>query len=153
MYNACITYTFVIFVMVKGFKPAVPPVWREPVRQPVSEPVRQPVREPVRQPVREPVRQPVREPVRQPVREPVRQPVREPVRQPVREPVRQPVREPVRQPVRQPVSQPVKNIWQERQQFVSEVLPQSVDEEEEMLRVAIEMSRLQMQEDALRREM
>ena len=117
MYNACITYTFVIFVMVKGFKPAVPPVWSEPVRQPVSEPVRQPVREPVRQPVREPVRQPVREPVRQPVR------------------------------------QPVKNVWQERQQFVSEVLPQSVDEEEEMLRVAIEMSRLQMQEDALRREM
>lgn len=53
----------------------------------------------------------------------------------------------------EPLEQPVKNVWSERQQFVSEVLPQSREEEEEMFHVALEMSRLQMQEDALRREM
>ena len=53
----------------------------------------------------------------------------------------------------EPSREPAKNVWSEREQFVSEALPQNREEEEEMLRVALEMSKLQEQEDTLRRQM
>ena len=53
----------------------------------------------------------------------------------------------------EPSREPAKNIWSEREQFVNEALPQNREEEEEMLRVALEMSKLQEQEDNLRRQM